>query len=249
MPLVVPTPIPAYPPAPQPTDDRVSFSTKAFALAASYEPQRVAFNTTLGQVNTNAEWAQTKAQEAQAAAAAAEQSASDANASRIAVDHAVNDVSEALEAIKVGPVASVNGRTGVVAGLAEAATTLAGYGITDSVVNQVNGKQGTVMLRDHDIWLTEHSAAGNNGQVLQASTSYSLYTVSAYSRSLPDRPSIGTRIKLHNLYGTWGNALFTLTRPRANVTINNVAENVIFDNGRIPFVTLEYIWEDVWTLG
>ncbi|GAB2836691.1 hypothetical protein GCM10027276_44200 [Comamonas piscis] len=120
MPLVVPTPVPAYPPAPQPTDDRVTFSTKAFALAASYEPQRVAFNTALDQVFSNSQWAQFKAQEAQDAAVAAGQAASNANASRVAVDEAVNDVREALDAIKAGPVASVNGRNGVVVGLQEA---------------------------------------------------------------------------------------------------------------------------------
>ncbi|ULR90110.1 MULTISPECIES: hypothetical protein [unclassified Comamonas] len=120
MPLVVPTPIPAYPPAPQPTDDRVSFSTKAFALAASYEPQRVAFNIALDQVHANSQWAQSKAQEAQDSAMAASQSASNAHASRVAVDEAVNDVREALDAIKAGPVASVNGRNGVVVGLQEA---------------------------------------------------------------------------------------------------------------------------------
>lgn len=120
MPLVVPTPIPAYPPAPQPTDDRVSFSSKAFALAASYEPQRVAFNIALDQVHANSQWAQSKAQEAQDSAMAASQSASNAHASRVAVDEAVNDVREALDAIKAGPVASVNGRNGVVVGLQEA---------------------------------------------------------------------------------------------------------------------------------
>lgn len=120
MPLVVPTPVPAYPPAPQPTDDRVTFSAKAFALAAAYEPQRQAFNVALGQVYTNSLWAQTKAQEAQALALAAAQSASDANASRVAVEQASQDVRDALDAIEAGPVASVNGRTGVVAGLQEA---------------------------------------------------------------------------------------------------------------------------------
>lgn len=114
MSLVVPTHVPPYPPAPQPTDDRVTFSTKAFALAASYEPQRLAFNTALDQVFSNSQWAQSKAQEAQSAAVAAGQAASDANASRVAVDEAVNDVREALDAIKAGPVASVNGRNGVV---------------------------------------------------------------------------------------------------------------------------------------
>ncbi|WP_312409739.1 hypothetical protein [Comamonas sp.] len=120
MPLVVPTPIPAYPPAPQPTDDRVSFSTKAFALAASYEPQRVAFNTAISQVFTNSEWAQAKSLDAQNAATAAGQSAAAADASRQAADIAVQDVRNAMDAIQVGPVASVMGRTGVVTGLVEA---------------------------------------------------------------------------------------------------------------------------------
>lgn len=120
MPLVIPTPVPPYPPAPQPTDDRVSFSSKAFALAASYEPQRVAFNTALSQVYANSQWAQTKAQEAADSAFAAAQSASAANASRLAVDDAVQDVRDALDAIQSGPVVSVNGRSGVVVGLQEA---------------------------------------------------------------------------------------------------------------------------------
>ncbi|UXC20153.1 hypothetical protein [Comamonas squillarum] len=119
MPLVVPTPIPAYPPAPQPTDDRVSFSTKAFALAAAYEPQRLAFNTALGQVYTNSQWAQTKAQEAQQAASSADDSADAAHVSRVAADQAVQDVRDAMASIQAGPVASVMGRTGVVTGLAE----------------------------------------------------------------------------------------------------------------------------------
>lgn len=120
MPLVIPTPVPPYPPAPQPTDDRVSFSSKAFALAASYEPQRVAFNNALTQVYTNSQWAQGKATEAQDAAVAAGQSASAANASRLAVDDAVQDVRDALDAIQAGPVVSINGRSGVVVGLQEA---------------------------------------------------------------------------------------------------------------------------------
>ncbi|GAB2731498.1 hypothetical protein [Comamonas sediminis] len=119
MPLVVPTPVPAYPPAPQPTDDRVTFSTKAFALAASYEPQRLAFNVALDQVYTNAQWAQAKALDAQNAATAAGQSANAANASRVAADTAVQDVRDAMDAIQAGPVASVMGRTGVVVGLVE----------------------------------------------------------------------------------------------------------------------------------
>lgn len=121
MPLVVPTPIPAYPPAPQPTDDRVSFSTKAFALAASYEPQRVAFNTAISQVYTNSEWAQANALHAENAATASGQSAAAANASHLAADIAVKDVRDAMEAIQEGPVASVMGRSGVVTGLVEAA--------------------------------------------------------------------------------------------------------------------------------
>ena len=121
MPLVVPTPVPAYPPAPQPTDDRVTFSTKAFTLAASYEPQRLAFNVALDQVYTNAQWAQAKALDAQNAATAAGQSASAANASRVAADTAVQDVRDAMAAIQAGPVASVMGRTGVVTGLVETA--------------------------------------------------------------------------------------------------------------------------------
>jgi hypothetical protein len=119
MPLVVPTPVPPYPPAPQPTDDRVTFSTKAFSLAASYEPQRLAFNIALDQVYTNAQWAQAKALDAQNSATAAGQSASAANTSRQAADAAVQDVRDALDAIQAGPVASVMGRTGVVTGLVE----------------------------------------------------------------------------------------------------------------------------------
>lgn len=121
MPLVVPTPVPPYPPAPQPTDDRVTFSTKAFSLAASYEPQRLAFNIALDQVYTNAQWAQSKALDAQNSATAAGQSASAANTSRQAADAAVQDVRDALDAIQAGPVASVMGRTGVVTGLVETA--------------------------------------------------------------------------------------------------------------------------------
>lgn len=120
MPLVVPTPVPAYPPAPQPTDDRVTFSAKAFALAAAYEPRRLSFNTALGQVYTNAQWAQTKAQEAQDAATVAGGFADAAHADRVAVDQAVQDVRDALDAIEAGPVVSVNGRSGVVVGLQEA---------------------------------------------------------------------------------------------------------------------------------
>jgi len=119
MPLVVPTPVPPYPPAPQPTDDRVTFSTKAFSLAASYEPQRLAFNVALDQVYTNAQWAQAKALDAQNAAIAAGQFASAANTSRLAADEAVQDVRDAMAAIQAGPVASVMGRTGVVTGLVE----------------------------------------------------------------------------------------------------------------------------------
>lgn len=119
MPLVVPTPVPPYPPAPQPTDDRVTFSTKAFSLAASYEPQRLAFNVALDQVYTNAQWAQSKALDAQNSATAAGLSASAANTSRLAADAAVQDVRDAMDAIQAGPVASVMGRTGVVTGLVE----------------------------------------------------------------------------------------------------------------------------------
>lgn len=122
MPLVVPTPVPPYPPAPQPTDDRVTFGAKAFALAASYEPQRLAFNTVLDQVYINAQWAQAKALEAQQAASDADGFADAAHASRVAADQAVQDVRDALDAIEAGPVASVMGRTGVVTGLVETRT-------------------------------------------------------------------------------------------------------------------------------
>ncbi|MCD2168063.1 hypothetical protein [Comamonas koreensis] len=97
----------------------MTFSSKAFALAASYETQRIAFNTALSQVYTNSQWAQEKALEAQNAAAAAGQSAAAAQASRQAADTAVQDVRAAMDAIQAGPVASVMGRTGVVTGLVE----------------------------------------------------------------------------------------------------------------------------------
>ncbi|MBB6579581.1 hypothetical protein HNP33_003695 [Comamonas odontotermitis] len=121
MPLVTPTPIPAYPPAPQPTDDRVTFSTKAFALSGSYEPQRIIFNTVAGEVYTNALWSQTKAGESAASASQAATSASNAASSVTAVNQTVADILAAKDAIQAGPVASVNARTGVVTGLAETA--------------------------------------------------------------------------------------------------------------------------------
>lgn len=119
MPLVTPTPIPAYPPAPLPTDDRVTFSTKAFALAGSYEPQRVSFNLAATQTNTNAAYAHERAVAANDSANAAAQSASNAASSVTAVNQTVADILAAKDAIQAGPVASVMGRTGVVTGLVE----------------------------------------------------------------------------------------------------------------------------------
>ncbi|QMV72621.1 hypothetical protein HS961_07085 [Comamonas piscis] len=80
----------------------------------------MSFNTALTQVYTNAQWAQAKAQDAQDAATAAGGFADAAHADRVAVDQAAQDVRDALDAIEAGPVASVNGRTGVVVGLQEA---------------------------------------------------------------------------------------------------------------------------------
>lgn len=216
---VQPTPVPATRPAPTPLLSRPEFVVAAFNWTADQEPFRQAMNVLANLTYTNALASYQSGNEAVSSAVNAALSAGTAVAARDQAQQMLASMQAIKEAVDAGG------------------------------VYQVNGKQGIITLRDIDMWVKEHSSAGNNGQVLVANTSYSLYTPSAYSRPLPDRPPIGTRIRLHNLHGTWAYAAFTLTRPRASVTVNNVAENVVFDNGRIPFVTLEYIWEDAWTLG
>lgn len=216
---VQPTPVPATRPAPTPLLTRPEFVVVAFNWTADQEPFRQAMNVLANVTYANAQSSYQSGSEAMSSAVNAALSAGTAVGARDQAQQMLAAMQAIKEAVEAGG------------------------------VYQVNGKQGIITLRDIDMWVKEHSTAANNGQVLNANTSYSLYTIGAYSRPLPDRPPIGTRIRLHNLSGSWGNALFTLTRPRASVAINNVAENVVFDNGRIPFVTLEYIWEDNWTLG
>lgn len=107
MALTVPTPIAAQPPAPQATDDRVSFSTKSFAWVGSMEPTRVAFNLLGQQTYDNAVVAYSAAQSAVSA--------------WDNVSAGVATIEDALAAIQSGPVVSVMGRSGIVTGLVETA--------------------------------------------------------------------------------------------------------------------------------
>lgn len=155
-----------------------------------------------------------------------------------------NRAQDIADSLAAGPVASFNGRGGVVnlqsgdvtgaLGFtpAAAATTLAGYGITDG---QQKYKQ-------------KHSAADVNGAPLEVNAEYSLYTAGAYSRPLPANPSIGDSIVLYNLFDTWGNGLFTLTRGNPSHTINNLPEDVLFDSKLAKRVQLTYVWENNWVM-
>ena len=216
---IQPTPVAPTRQAPSPLMTRPEFIIAGFNWAADQEPYRQGMNNLASVTYTNGMAAYQSRGEAATSATDASQSATAAGQARAQASQMLAAMQAIKDAVDAGG------------------------------VFQVNGKQGLITLRDIDMWVYEHSAAANNGAVLNPNTSYSLYTVAAYSRPLPDRPAKGSRIILHNLHGTWGNALFTLTRPRANVTINNVAENVVFDNGRIPYVVLEYVWDDCWTMG
>lgn len=155
------------------------------------------------------------------------------------------DRAQALaDSLASGPVTSFNGRGGVVTlqsadvtgalGFtpAAAATTLAGYGITD-------GQQKYKQL---------HSIASTNGVPLEVNAEYSLYTVEAYSRPLPANPNIGDSITLYNLHNTWGNGLFTLTRGNPSHTINDLPEDVLFDSNLAKRVQLTYVWGNIWIM-
>ena len=155
-----------------------------------------------------------------------------------------NRAQDIADSLAPGPVASFNSRGGVVTlqsgdvtgalgfNPAATATTLAGYGITD-------GQQKYKQL---------HSAASNGGWPFEVNTEYSLYTVEAYSRPLPANPSIGDKVILYNLFNTWGNGLFTLTRGNPSHYINNLPEDVLFDSNLPKRVQLTYNWGNTWIM-
>lgn len=215
---VQPVPVQPTRPAPSAMMTRPEFIVAAFNWTADQEPFRQAMNVLANLTYTNALASYQSGNEAISSAVNAASSAGTAIAARDQAQQMLASMKAIKDAVDAGG------------------------------VYQVNGKQGIITLRDSDMWISTHSNNSTVGQPFEVNQSYSLYTVVAYSRPLPDRPPFGSRIKLHNLWGTWANACFTLTRPRANVQINGVAEDVLFDNGRIGALTLEYIWEDCWTM-
>ncbi|MGE8321276.1 MAG: hypothetical protein ACN6O3_21200 [Comamonas sp.] len=215
----IPSLVPPMRPAPTPIMTRPQFIPAAFNFCADMDPFRQAMNVLATATYNNAYSAYQSNGEAATSAAQAGGYAVAAEAAKTSAQQMLASMQAIKDAVDAGG------------------------------VYQVNGKQGIITLRDFDMWVYEHSNVGSNGTVLNPNTSYSLYTVAAYSRPLPDRPPIGSKIRLCNMWGTWANSLFTLTRPRATVKINNVGEDVLFNNGRIPYVILEYIWEDTWVMG
>ena len=111
-------------------------------------------------------------------------------------------------------------------------TTLAGYGITDAQPK---------LQQDHSDHL-------KNGLPFVANTEYSLYTVQPYSRPLPASPVIGNKVILYNLFNSWGNGLFTLTRGNSAHNINQVAEDILFDTNVFKRIELTYVWGNSWIM-
>lgn len=112
--IVTPRVVPDMPPAPLPSDPPQIFDDKCVALAGGYAPFVAGANNSAADTNQNATAAHERAVLAQGAWASVEQG--------------VADVQAALAAIQAGPVVSINGRSGVVTGLAETASVVFGKG-------------------------------------------------------------------------------------------------------------------------
>lgn len=238
MPLVTPTPIPAYPPAPQPTDDRVTFSTKAFALSGSYEPQRIIFNTVAGEVYTNALWSQTKAGESATSASQAAASASNAASSVTAVNQTVADILAAKDAIQAGPVASVNARTGVVTGLVETAGPV--YTKATQMSDAPLGQWAT---------FADVTGAGTDWPTTLASSCWNVFTYGASIRKTQRASQVlaggqqGWVFERQLQDSTWSpwQRLFSdraLIEFHALFEARSATTNISFSNGSIQTITL-----------
>ena len=144
-----------------------------------------------------------------------------------------NRAQDIADTLAVGPVASFNGRGGVV--------TLTSSDVTDALGFQPEAPSARKYAQ-------KHGNGSTNGRPLELNAEYSLYTVVAYSRPLPSNPIIGDKVILYNLFDTWGNGLFTLTRGNPSHTINNRLEDVLFDSNLAKRVQLTYIWGNSWVM-
>ncbi|MBB6578014.1 hypothetical protein HNP33_002082 [Comamonas odontotermitis] len=117
--IVNPRPVRNMPPAPLDGDPPAVFDEKAKNLALWYDNWVSDNNNQAADNRQNAQATYELAQAADHSAGQAHDYAQNASDSVVAVNQTVADILAAKDAIQAGPVASVNGKTGVITGLVE----------------------------------------------------------------------------------------------------------------------------------
>ena len=140
-----------------------------------------------------------------------------------------NRAQDIADTLAVGPVASFNGRGGVV--------TLKSVDVTDALGFQPEAPPAQI-----------YSDSSFDTQELVVNTEYALYTSELYSRPLPSAPEIGDRIVLNNFENTWDKGLFTLMRGNQSHKINNFSEDILFNTNKVRRAELTYIRANYWLL-
>ena len=140
-----------------------------------------------------------------------------------------NRAQDIADTLAVGPVASFNGRGGVV--------TLTTVDVTGALGFQPEAPPAQI-----------YSDSSFDTQELAVNTEYALYTSEMYSRPLPSAPNIGDRIVLNNFENTWDKGLFTLMRGNQSHKINNFSEDILFNTNSVRRAELTYIRANYWLL-
>lgn len=140
-----------------------------------------------------------------------------------------NRAQDIADTLAVGPVASFNGRGGVV--------TLTSVDVTDALGFQPEAPPAQI-----------YSDSSFDTQELAVNTEYALYTSELYSRPLPSAPEIGDRIVLNNFENTWDKGLFTLVRGNPSHKINNFSDDILFNTNKVRRAELTYIRANYWLL-
>lgn len=162
---------------------------------------------------------------ANTASSAAISAAADASTATAQANRA-QDIADSLAA---GPVASFNGRGGVV--------TLTASDVTEALGFQPEALPAQV-----------YSDSSFDTQELAVNTEYVLDTSEMYSRPLPSAPEIGDRIVLYNFENTWDRGLFTLARGNPSHKINNFSDDILFNTNNVRRAELTYIRANYWLL-
>ena len=140
-----------------------------------------------------------------------------------------NRAQDIADTLATGPVASFNGRGGVV--------TLTSVDVTDALGFQPEAPPAQT-----------YSDSSFDTQELAVNTEYVLDTSEMHSRPLPSAPEIGDRIVLNNFENTWDKGLFTLTRGNLSHKINNFSDDILFNTNKVRRAELTYIRANYWLL-